>query len=419
MILDSVRSWSWVRAWEPRPLLTLMTAGAADRRSSGRNACVTRTTLIAFVLNTSVASAPVRSPAGIRGPVMPALLMSRSMRPSCASTSAAAAATDTSSVTSIGTNLTPSRSAAASPRCLSRAPTGVSVDYVIRLEQGRAATPSGQVVMDTVRVLCLQVGGVCLCHVVDGYRPADGVRVHEKRHVLPLSCARVMPAFPGNPAVLALAAVLAGPAPGAAALSLGDPTPAITVAGGNSVIAVQTSADTLLFYWNNYGTNTWHREEVAGAGSTHSAPAIAQDGDTVIIAAQGAGNSLDFYWQQIGTTPWHPELVKQAVADGVPAIVAGTLLNGADGVNIIAPGPTLTLIDYTAANGTADWAPHVVDGIFSNGSAATGTMNNGSLNVAAFGPESSLDFYWQNNNDFGAFEEETIEAAGVDWPTGL
>jgi hypothetical protein len=45
--------------------------------------CVTRRTPIAFVSNTSIASAPVRSPAGTRGPVMPALLMSRSTRPSC------------------------------------------------------------------------------------------------------------------------------------------------------------------------------------------------------------------------------------------------------------------------------------------------------------------------------------------------
>lgn len=65
----------------------------------------------------------------------------------------------------------------------------------------------------------------------------------------------------------------------------------------------------LCFFWNQYGTDTWQRETVAGPGTTFSSPAIAQDGNTVIIAAQGAGNSLDFYWHQIGTSTWHQETV--------------------------------------------------------------------------------------------------------------
>jgi hypothetical protein len=43
------------------PLLTLITAGAADFRSSGRKAPVTRTTLTVLVANTSSWSAPVSS----------------------------------------------------------------------------------------------------------------------------------------------------------------------------------------------------------------------------------------------------------------------------------------------------------------------------------------------------------------------
>jgi hypothetical protein len=40
------------------------------------------------------------------------------------------------------------------------------------------------------------------------------------------------------------------------------------VAADNSVIAVQTSADGLRFYWNQYGTNTWHGEQVAANGKS-------------------------------------------------------------------------------------------------------------------------------------------------------
>ena len=75
---------------EPMPLLTLITAGASDRFSSGRNAVVTRTTLITLVSNTSRASSPVSSDAATWAPMIPALLISVSTRPSCASMSAAA-----------------------------------------------------------------------------------------------------------------------------------------------------------------------------------------------------------------------------------------------------------------------------------------------------------------------------------------
>ncbi|MGH3286017.1 MAG: hypothetical protein ACRDPD_15235 [Streptosporangiaceae bacterium] len=58
-------------------------------------------------------------------------------------------------------------------------------------------------------------------------------------------------------AALTLTAVAAiapdGPAARAAASYA---QPAITVADGNTVIAVQTSGDGLRFYWNQHGTNT-------------------------------------------------------------------------------------------------------------------------------------------------------------------
>ena len=83
---------------------------------------MTRTTLITLVSNTSSASSPVSSDAATRAPMIPALLISVSMRPSCASMSAAARLTDPSSVTSMGTKRAPRRSAAACPRPASRAP---------------------------------------------------------------------------------------------------------------------------------------------------------------------------------------------------------------------------------------------------------------------------------------------------------
>ena len=118
-------------------------------------------------------------------------------------------------------------------------------------------------------------------------------------------------------AVLVAAAVLAPGGPAARAASA--LTPAITVADGNTVIAVQTSGDGLRFYWNEHGTDTWHGEQVAADGTTFSAPSIAQDGNSVVIAAQGVGNSLDFYWAQDGTTTWHPETLP-ALESGAPAI---------------------------------------------------------------------------------------------------
>jgi adenosine deaminase len=70
---------------------------------------------------------------------------------------------------------------------------------------------------------------------------------------------------------LALAAV-ALVAPGSPARAFSILGPAMTVANGNSVIAVQTANDGLRFYWNQHGTDNWYGEQVAGAGTTYSAP---------------------------------------------------------------------------------------------------------------------------------------------------
>jgi hypothetical protein len=179
-------------------------------------------------------------------------------------------------------------------------------------------------------------------------------------------------------AAVGVAAALAMSAPSASAqppYAYGAALAAITVADGNTVIAVQTPSNALLFYWNEYGTNTWHAEQVAASGTTFSAPTIAPDGDGVIIAAQGPRNSLDFYWQANGTTPWHPELVGRAgTTYSAPAITAN------DGsANIAANGPD-GLDFYWQANGTTAWHPELITGEDPGDNAAPSitTMNHGS-----------------------------------------
>jgi hypothetical protein len=62
-------------------------------------------------------------------------------------------------------------------------------------------------------------------------------------------------------AVTVIAAVAPG---GMAARAAVGSDPAITVADGNSVIAVTTSEGGLRFCWNEHGsTDTWHGEQVA------------------------------------------------------------------------------------------------------------------------------------------------------------
>jgi hypothetical protein len=197
-------------------------------------------------------------------------------------------------------------------------------------------------------------------------------------------------------AAIGVAAALAMSAPSASAqppYAYGAALAAITVADGNTVIAVQTPSNALLFYWNEYGTNTWHAEQVAASGTTFSAPTIAPDGDGVIIAAQGPRNSLDFYWQANGTTPWHPELVGRA---GTTFSAPSLAVNGG-GVNIVAQGPNNSLDFYWALNGTTTWHPQTIAGAGSAYSAPSIASNGGAANVAVQGPGNSLNFYWQAN----------------------
>src|ERR1700733_11847684 len=191
-------------------------------------------------------------------------------------------------------------------------------------------------------------------------------------------------------AATALAGTAAPPlAPaGPAALAFSAFNPAITVADGNSVIAVHTGSDGLRFYWNEFGANNGPGEQVAADGTTFSDPAIAQIGNTVVIAAEGIFNSLDLYWQTNGSTGWNMETVAgiqttcsapSLAQNGNTTIIAAQgpsnrleLLLGVQRQHELgsAEGPSNSLDFYWAINGTATWYPDVVAGADSVGGAS-------------------------------------------------
>jgi hypothetical protein len=197
---------------------------------------------------------------------------------------------------------------------------------------------------------------------------------------------------------------------GPAALAFSDFNPAITVAGGNSVIAVHTSGNGLRFYWNEYGTNNWYGEQVAANGTTFSDPAIAQVGNTVVIAAEGIYNSLDLYWQTIDTSGWHAE----TVATIRTTYSAPSIAQNGNSTIIAAEGPSNSLDFYWAYNGSSNWGPEQVAGAettFSGPSIAANTLGNG-VNIAAEGPSNSLDFYWAINGT-ATWHPEVVAGAGT------
>jgi len=209
---------------------------------------------------------------------------------------------------------------------------------------------------------------------------------------------------------LAITAVtVLGPG-GPAALAWSNFNPAITVADGNSVIAVHTASDGLRFYWNEFGTNNWHGEQVAADGTTYSDPAIAQIGNTVVIAAEGIFNSLDLYWQTNGASGWNAE----TVAGIRTTYSAPSIAQNGNSTIIAAEGPSNSLDFYWAYNGTSNWGPEQVAGAgttYSAPSIAANTSGNG-VNIAAEGPSDSLDFYWAINGT-ATWHPDVVAGAGT------
>jgi hypothetical protein len=217
---------------------------------------------------------------------------------------------------------------------------------------------------------------------------------------------------------------VAGPgAPAALAATVG--TPAITVAGGNSVIAARNAVNGLYFFWNQYGTDNWQAETVAGAGTTFSSPSISVSANTVIIAAQGPDDSLDFYWQADGSPTWHPEVVPNGTAFSQPALAtwsywAWNRAGEIYGVSIVAQGTGLTANEFSAVDGSSVWDPAPVGtcgfcDFFATSSPVTAVYNNEDLNVAATAPDqANVEMFWQVSSTdpdgyvppWGPFNEE-------------
>jgi hypothetical protein len=226
-------------------------------------------------------------------------------------------------------------------------------------------------------------------------------RIRSRARLLALS------AVGGALAITAATTLASG---GTAALAFSAFDPAITVANGNSVIAVHTSGNGLRFYWNEYGTNNWYGEQVAVNGTTFSDPAIAQVGNTVVIAAEGIFHSLDLYWQTDDTSGWHAE----TVAGIQTTYSTPSVAQNGNSTIIAAEGPSNSLDFYWAYNGSSNWGPEQVAGAgttFSAPSMAANTLGNG-VNIAAEGPSDSLDFYWAINGTT-TWHPEVVAGAGT------
>ena len=71
-------------------------------------------------------------------------------------------------------------------------------------------------------------------------------------------------------------------------------------------VAAQAQDGSLLFYWAQRGTTTWHRDVVAGAHATLAAPSVAASGSSSMITAIGPGNVVTSYFNVNGTDTWQP-----------------------------------------------------------------------------------------------------------------
>ena len=154
-----------------------------------------------------------------------------------------------------------------------------------------------------------------------------------------------------------VAGVLLGTAAMTPAVASTGPSIAETATGAN--IAVQGPNHSLMFYWAaNAGPTVWHKETVAGAGTTYSAPSIAETSTGVNITAAGPNHSLQFYWAaNAGPTVWTAE----TVAGKGTTYSAPSIAETSTGVNITAVGSSNSLQFYWAANaGPTVWTAEQV-----------------------------------------------------------
>ncbi len=70
-----------------------------------------------------------------------------------------------------------------------------------------------------------------------------------------------------------------------------------------------------------------------------------------------------------------------------------------------------TLSVDSTENGTGTWQYQAAAGDGGAGAAPAATMNNGSLNIAVFGSNGNLYFYWQDSS--GNYHQELVSPASL------
>ena len=186
------------------------------------------------------------------------------------------------------------------------------------------------------------------------------------------------------------------------------PTPAIAVANGNTVVATQTSTQGLHFYWNEFGTNTWHVQQVVN-NQAYSAPAMVVYGDAVVIAAEGPDHTLDLYWEQVGNSlGWRG---RQIAGPGTTYSAPSMVVNGGN-LNLAVTGPSFSLEFYWASGLNSALHPEPVAGVNTTFSAPSIALNDSDVDIVSQGPANSLDFY-QARVGTGKWQPEVVAGAST------
>jgi hypothetical protein len=174
-----------------------------------------------------------------------------------------------------------------------------------------------------------------------------------------------------------------------------------------TLVTAEGPDHSLMFYWRDATSATWHQETVIGSNSTYSAPSIAVEGTTTILAVQGPEHFLLYFWQTIDTSAWHSFIVAGAgTTFSAPSIGSNSIAKF-----ITAAGPDNSLMYYWAPPGNfSDWTAQTVNGDFSTYSAPSLTTDSAGVLIAAAGQSNRLMFYWQAK---GQTLWHTEVAAGV------
>lgn len=169
-------------------------------------------------------------------------------------------------------------------------------------------------------------------------------------------------------------------------------TPAIIQRpSGETDVAVVGPANSLVFYYNAQGSQTWGKITVPGA-QAYSSPAIVQrsSGETD-IAVEGPNNSLDFYYNAQGSQNWGEVTVAGAgTTYSTPAVIQ----RPSGETDIAVEGPNNTLSFYYNAQGSQNWGGGPISGSHAGSEPAIVQRSTGETDIAVTNPDNSLDFYY-------------------------